>query len=154
LADYLRDYPEVGTPQTVPAELVRAEYEVRRQFGEMVDPVAFLVPYGDRSEELAALLAGSPVPTLVPPVPAGTPGGEVGLGPVPEYEVLGELGRGGMGVVYKARQVGLDRVVALKKILAEQLPGTQERARFHAEAQAAARLAHPNIVQIHEVGEE
>src|SRR5438094_182048 len=63
------------------------------------------------------------------------------------YVLLGELGRGGMGVVYKARQVQLERLVALKMILAGGHAGPQERARFQAEARAVARLQHPNIVQ-------
>jgi WD40 repeat protein len=72
---------------------------------------------------------------------------------VPGHELLGELGRGGMGVVYKARHVGLGRLVAVKMILAGGQAGEQDRQRFLGEARAAAGLRHPNIVAVHEVGE-
>jgi hypothetical protein len=83
---------------------------------------------------------GKPSPGAAPP-PA-----------IPGYEIQQVLGRGGMGVIYLARQERPDRLVALKMILAGDHASADELARFHAEAELAARLQHPNIVAVHEVG--
>lgn len=86
---------------------------------------------------------------------AGTETGKpVPLPQLQGYELEEVIGQGGMGVVYRARQIGLNRVVAVKMILSGVNATPHELARFRSEAEAVARLAHPNIVQIYEIGEQ
>src|SRR4051812_10181163 len=83
----------------------------------------------------------------------GFPAPSPELPDVAGYEILAEVGRGGMGVVYQARHRGLNRVVAIKMILSAELATSEQMLRFRLEAEMAARIHHPNVVEVHEVGE-
>lgn len=131
------------------------------RYPELADGLrAFFASYDHSAAEPTITANPALAATLhsgVPPA-AGPRRGPENRAPPPlrsfgDYELLQELARGGMGVVYKARQVSLNRVVALKMILAGQFAGADEIQRFHAEAKAAASLDHPRIVPIYEVGE-
>jgi WD40 repeat protein len=125
--------------------------------GARPDPTDYLTRYPQFAAELERFFADQQeLAPLVTPLfhralagPAPTRDGER----FGDYELLGEIARGGMGVVYRARQVSLGRVVALKMIRDRALAGPDEVHRFRTEAENAARLDHPNIVPIYEVGE-
>jgi hypothetical protein len=135
--DLLRQYPELAVD-------LQSFFADRNQFGQMADQLG---PIAGPAPTLGA------APTLAPDAAAEAGPALSTVRYFGDYELLEEIARGGMGVVYKARQVSLNRLVALKMILTGQLASTQDVQRFHTEAEAAANLDHPNIVPIHEVGE-
>jgi serine/threonine protein kinase len=139
LEDRLGDLPEPER-STLLRELVLLDVDYRRRAGEEPQPQDYLprFPSLDSTWIKSAL---APQGRPEPPLPV-----------VPGYEVLKELGRGGMGVVYRARQTALNRLVALKMIRGGEDVRPEQLARFRAEAAAVAKLEHANIVHIYEVG--
>jgi serine/threonine-protein kinase len=152
------------TAQTQPYDRLEealVEYELAREQGKALDRGEFLARYADLADELGPLLdAVRQIEQLAcplrealggkPPLAVAAPDG---------YEILAEIGRGGMGVVYKARQTGTEQLVALKLLRPDWLAGLDEPTRrqaieqFRNEARAAARLQHPNRVRILHLGE-
>ena len=159
--------PETDRDQRL-AQLLSQLSDQRRQ-GKQPDLDAIAAQHPDLAAELrelwgAVLLAEEfahprsgerkgPAPTLIgiePPDPSVAASASQAFG---DYELLEEIGRGGMGMVYKAHQRSLNRMVALKMILRGELATPEDRTRFRTEAQAAAHLEHPNIVPVYDAGE-
>ncbi len=140
-----------------------ADYLQSIERGEVPDRAGLLVRHADIAQELSAFFAdhdrfqraAAPLADALtlPPGESSSPSRAPKVAYFGDYELLEEIARGGMGVVYKARQMSLNRPVALKMILAGEWATPEARQRFRAEAEAAANLQHPNIVAIHEVGE-
>jgi len=133
-------------------EVVTA-YLKEARAGHTPQPEAWLARYPELAADLAEFFADrAAVERLAAPLRAVAPTGTLPQA-MGDYELLHEIARGGMGVVYRARQKSLNRSVALKMILGERVGAPAEVERFRREAEAAAHLDHPNIVPIYEVGQ-
>jgi len=127
---------------------------VRKDHPELFDELRQLWATAMVAEDLATLSAVLDAPAEKADVPARVEPPVAGHRRVGDYEILEEIGRGGMGVVYRSRQISLGRIVALKMVLRGALASATDRTRFRAEAESAARLHHPHITPVYEVGDE
>jgi serine/threonine protein kinase len=152
---YFGAHPQLEADREGALVLIYGEFLLREQLGEAPSAAEYLrrfPPYAAALRlqfELHQALEEDSSPSLSPETGAPAPGAPE----VPGYQLLEELGRGATSVVYKAWQGNLRRVVALKVVRADVRIGSLERARFGTEGEAVARLQHPNVVQVYDIGE-
>jgi serine/threonine protein kinase len=150
--EYLRRYPELQTDIERLLELIAWEFRLRRRTEPGLRSEDYLGRLPVPEEALRVRLAAEPLsdePVTLAPPPGPLPGTPASP---PGFHLQGELGKGGMGVVYRARQIGLGREVALKMIRGRAGTSEAARLRFLREARAVAQLKHPGIVPIYTIG--
>jgi WD40 repeat protein len=152
--ELLARFPQIGSSAELAVELIYTEIVTRQELGQPPRPEEYAARFPQWREEITEQLRVHELLNGHPPTdragPAPLQGQPLHIGP---YEVLQELARGNMGVVYRARHRSLNRLVALKTVRMGAHASAAELRRFRTEAEAVARLQHPNIVQIFEVGE-
>src|SRR5580704_15227677 len=148
--DLLRRLSAISSKPADAADLIYHEYLLRAELGERPDWEEYLRDYPEYVDRLQFLREAD---QLVEQALGGGNSTDATTARLDDYELLEELGRGGMGVVFKALQKSLNRLVAVKMMRTGEASNAEERKCFENEAQAVARLQHPNIVQIYEVGE-
>jgi len=148
LESYLDRFPELSDPDRLTA-LAAWEFQLRSRHRPPPSPDE----YAKRFPHLAGRFAGWMMPTLTEAAPPKGPATTPRLPDIKGFQFFEELGRGGVGVVYRAKELTLGRDVAVKMILAGAQAGPQTRERLRNEAMSLARLRHPNIVPVYEVGE-
>jgi len=149
---YLVRYQQLTKDRGTVLDLLEAEYELRRRRKANYGLDEYVQRFPDLVEDLRRRVACAPT-FAGGKAELDTTISKRELPVVPGYEIIREIGRGGMGIVYQALQIGLNRTVALKMVLTGLQAGPKDLTRFRAEAAALARLQHPNIVQIYEIGE-
>jgi tetratricopeptide (TPR) repeat protein/tRNA A-37 threonylcarbamoyl transferase component Bud32 len=160
---FLDRIPSVANDQNVLLDLIGHELLLRQERGEVPQLAEYVQRFPQWAEQIALQFEvelalgveskpgfGCEESTL----PGRNDAPAASVAPLPGYEILEELGRGGQSVVFKARQRGLDRLVALKILLRGAGADPEERARFQREANAVASLRHPHIVQIYDIREQ
>ena len=161
---YLKDFPELGSPGDVSADLIQAEYEVRRQFGVPLALEDYIRRFPHQAGELARMIAqgGSAVSrrsSVAAPSRSSTRARRTAETPeqLPEqfgrYRIIKRLGQGGMGSVYLAQDTHLERPVAIKVPDFGNYEDPEARRRFLEEARTAATLDHPYLCSVYDAGE-